>query len=62
VLLIEFSSGGRRSSLEVCLTEESGLITSSLYKEINDLCVREAGEGGEGDTRGARQADFKQGT
>ncbi len=45
----------------LCLTEESGLLMSSLCKEINAL-LREAGAGGWGNTRGAKAVDFKQGT
>ncbi len=37
------------------------LVMSSLCKEIK-LCWREAGVGGEGNARGARAVDFKQGT
>jgi hypothetical protein len=43
------------------LTEESGLLMPSLCKEIK-LCWREVGAGGEGNARGARAIDFKQGT
>ncbi len=43
------------------MTEESGLLMSSLYKEINAL-YEGSGCRGDGNARGARAVDFKQGT
>ncbi len=47
-------------NIYLCQTEESDLLMSSLCK-INAL-LGEAGVEGEGNTRGARAVDFKQGT
>jgi hypothetical protein len=46
--------------LLLCLTEVSGLLMSSVCK-INALLAG-SGWGGEGNARGARAVDFKQGT
>ncbi len=42
----------------LCPTVESGLLMSSLYKEINALYAG-MGMGGEGNARGAKTVDFK---
>jgi hypothetical protein len=55
------ASTGLEREKYLCLTEELGLLMSSLCKEINAL-LEGSGVGGEENARGTRAVDFKQGT